>query len=87
MTFYRGRTQNIVCAKSDIDLLRLSAGRPTEDPLRRGVFTSVVSPERAALNYIDSRNEDAKPFVWTADAGTILRRVEKNRAVRSKSGH
>ncbi len=59
----------------------------TQKQLRRGVFTSVVSLERAALNYIDSRNEDAKPFVWTADAGTILRRVEKNRAVSSKSGH
>jgi transposase len=58
----------------------------TQKPLRRGVFTSVASLERAATDYIDARNDDAKPFVWTADASTILGRVAKNRAVISKSG-
>lgn len=58
----------------------------TEKQLRRGVFTSVVSLEHAALNYIDNRNDDAKPFVWTADADTILGRLAKNRATFSKSG-
>ena len=42
---------------------------------------------RPALAYLDERNADAKPFVWTADADTILRRVAKNHAVISKSGH
>ncbi|MBX3315758.1 MAG: IS630 family transposase [Phycisphaeraceae bacterium] len=59
----------------------------TEKQLRRGVFTSVASLEHAALGYIDARNDDAKPFVWTADADTILGRVAKNRATSSKSGH
>lgn len=59
----------------------------TEKQLRRGVFTSVAALERTALEYINARNEDAKPFVWTADANTILGRVAKNRAVISKSGH
>ncbi len=59
----------------------------TEKQLRRGVFTSVASLEKTAMNYIDARNDDAKPFVWTADANTILGRVEKNRAVISRSGH
>lgn len=59
----------------------------TEKQLRRGVFTSVASLESTALKYIDSRNDDAKPFVWTADANTILGRVAKHRAVISKSGH
>jgi len=59
----------------------------TEKQLRRGVFTSVASLEMAAMNYLHARNDDAQPFVWTADANTILRRVDKNRATISKSGH
>jgi transposase len=59
----------------------------TQKQLRRGVFTSVAALEKAAIAYIDARNEDAKPFTWTADANTILGRVAKNRALISKSGH
>ena len=54
----------------------------TEKQLRRGVFKSV-----AALAYLDERNTDAKPFVWTAGADTILERVAKNHVVTSKPGH
>jgi transposase len=59
----------------------------TQKQLRRGVFTSVASLEKTALDYIDARNDNAKPFVWTADANTILGRVAENRAAISKSGH
>jgi transposase len=59
----------------------------TAKQLRRGVFTSVASLETTALRYLDSRNDDAKPFVWTADANTILGRVAKHHATISKSGH
>jgi hypothetical protein len=55
--------------------------------LRRGVFTSVAVLEQAAIAYIDARNNDAKPFVWTADANTIFGRVARNRAAISGSGH
>lgn|GEM_PF-1409803 len=43
--------------------------------------------ERIALNYIDALNDDDQPFVWTAHANTILGRIDKNRAVLSKSAH
>lgn len=59
----------------------------TEKQLRRGVFTSVALQEKTAMHSIDARADDAKPFVWTADANTILGRVGKNRAVISRSGH
>ncbi len=59
----------------------------TQKQLRRGVFTSVAALEQAAIDYIDARNDDAKPFVWTADTNTILGRVAKNRAATSMSGH
>jgi DDE superfamily endonuclease len=59
----------------------------TEKQLRRGVFTSVASLEIAAADYIDARNEDTKPFTWTANANTILGRVAKNRASSLSSPH
>lgn len=59
----------------------------TDKQLRRGVFKSIASLESTALKYLDNRNTNAKPFAWTADANTILGRVDKNRAVISKSGH
>lgn len=59
----------------------------TEKQLRRGVFPSVAALEKAALAYLDTRNADAKPFTWTADANTILGCVAKNRAAISKSRH
>lgn len=59
----------------------------TRKQLRRGVFTSVAALEKAAIDYIETRNEDAKPFAWTADANAILGRVAKNRAAISRSGH
>ena len=59
----------------------------TQKQLRRGVFRSVAALEAAALNYLDERNADAKPFVWTADAETILGRTARNRAAISMSGH
>ena len=45
--------------------------------LRRGVFTSVASLKNAITSYLDARNADAKPFVWTADADLILGRVKR----------
>jgi len=61
----------------------------TEKQLRRGVFRSVVALEQAALAYLDARNEDARPFTWTAEADTILRRVarHRDRAACKMSGH
>jgi transposase len=58
----------------------------TEKQLRRGVFTSVAALEKSALDYLDNRNTDAKPFAWTADADAILSRVANNHATISKSG-
>lgn len=59
----------------------------TERQLRRCVFRSVAALESAALNYLDARNENAKPFVWTADAATILGKTTlKHLAVKQRSG-
>ena len=42
--------------------------------VRRGSHTAVRSLEKAMLDYLDQRNKDPKPSVWTADADLILAR-------------
>ncbi len=59
----------------------------TNKRLRRGVFRSVPQLERAIRDYVEGHNADAKPFVWTADADLILRRVEAVCNETSNSGH
>jgi transposase len=59
----------------------------TERCVRRGSHTAVRSLEKAMLEYLDRRNEDPKPFVWTADADLILGKVERLCKRISRSGH
>ncbi len=61
----------------------------TAKQLKRGVFRSVAALKKTARDYIHARNADARPFVWTANAGTILKRVVQNRklAASTMSGH
>jgi transposase len=44
----------------------------TRQRIRRGVFTSVEELKTAIAEWIDARNADPKPFVWTAKAGAII---------------
>ena len=59
----------------------------TERCVRRGSHTAVRSLERAMLDYLDQRNKDPKPFVWTADADLILGKVARLSKRISASGH
>lgn len=61
--------------------------RITEDRIRRGVFTSVPQLERAIADYLAEHNKDPKPFVWTADADSILERLKRVCERTSDSGH
>jgi transposase len=49
----------------------------TEKRIRRGVFRSVEALEKAIMEYLDNRNKNPKPFVWTATADRILESVAK----------
>src|SRR5262249_4260863 len=49
----------------------------TERCVRRGSHTRIRSLEKAMLDYLDQRNTNPKPFVWTADADLILGKVER----------
>ena len=59
----------------------------TERCIRRGSHTAVRVLEKAMLAYLDQRNRDPKPFVWTADADLILGKVERFCKRISDSGH
>ncbi len=49
--------------------------------VRRGVFRSVPELIDAIMDYIIVNNENSKPFLWTAAADTILKKVSKCRAI------
>jgi transposase len=51
----------------------------TEKALRRGVFHSVPDLITAIEAYLDARNDDPKPFVWTATAEDIMTKVARGR--------
>ena len=48
----------------------------TERRLRRGVFTAVSDLEHAIDEYIRTHNRKPQPFIWTASAELILKRVQ-----------
>jgi transposase len=59
----------------------------TERCVRRGSHTAVRQLEVAMLNYLQQRNLNPKPFVWTADADLILGKVGRLCERISNSGH
>jgi transposase len=56
----------------------------TDKRIRRGVFQSVEQLIAAIRAFIDERNEDPKPSVWTAKAEDLLEKVRRARAVLDK---
>ena len=54
-------------------------GLITEDRIRCGAFKSVTQLEAAIQEYLENHNADPKPFIWTASATTILKKVARGR--------
>jgi hypothetical protein len=59
----------------------------TERCVRRGSHTAVHTLEKAMLDYLDNRNQDPKPFIWTASPDLILGKVQRLSKRFSNSGH
>jgi transposase len=57
----------------------------TDKAIRRGVFTNVRELEEAIRKYIEVRNSDPRPFVWTAKIATIIQKVAKARQALAKA--
>lgn len=60
-----------------LNLVERFFGELTQKRIRRGVFKSVKELEDAIRAYLDQRNRDPKPFVWTASVQTILNKVRR----------
>jgi transposase len=50
----------------------------TTEAIQRGSFTSVRQLEQAIHAYLSEHNKEAKPFVWTATADVIFRKLENS---------
>ncbi len=59
----------------------------TDKRIRRSAFTSVAQLEKAIMDYLKHRNQNPKPFVWTATADRILSKVENICQQISLTGH
>jgi transposase len=58
----------------------------TERRIRRGVFTSVADLEAAITTYLAQRNQNPRPFTWTASVESIIQKVGRaNQAL--ETGH
>lgn len=52
-------------------------GLLTERCIRRGTFGSVRELESAIRHYLSHHNQNSKPFTWTTDADSILRKIAR----------
>jgi hypothetical protein len=57
----------------------------TDKRIRRGTFQNVNRLIAAIQEFIQHHNENSKPFVWTAQAETILAKVARARATLDKT--
>jgi len=51
----------------------------THKRIRRGVFHSVPHLESSLKHYIETYNDNPRPFVWTKSAAQILEKVDRAR--------
>jgi transposase len=75
----RVRLHFIPTSSSWLNLVERFLGVLTQKRLRRGVFTSVKELEAAIMQFIDTHNDNKKPFVWTKSAEEILVKVGRAR--------
>ena len=62
-------------------------GLVTQQAIRRGSFTSVKELVRRIDRYVAHYNRYARPFVWTATAESILKKLERLCKAISGTGH
>lgn len=70
-----------------LNLVERFFGEITEKRIRRGAFRSVAALEKAIMDYLEHHNASPRPFVWTATADLIFRKIEKVCERTSNSGH
>jgi transposase len=63
-------------SSSWLNLVERWFGEITRKRIRRGTFRSVPALMRAIKDYLRENNTDPRPFIWTATAATILRKIK-----------
>ncbi len=71
-------TLHFIPTSSWLNLVERFFGLITEKQIRRGVFNSVADLKEKTMQFIDTYNENPKPFVWIKSVEDIL--AETNRA-------
>jgi transposase len=74
-------------AASWINMVERWFGLLTEKQIRRGVFRSTRQLEQTIRTYIETYNEQPKPFVWSKTADEILESVARFCKRTSETGH
>ena len=59
----------------------------TDKRIRRGTFSSTAQLEAAIRDYVDTNNEQPRPFVWAKTADEILDSVKRYCLLTSDTGH
>ena len=70
-----------------INMVERWFGLLTEKQIRRGVFRSTQQLEQAIRTYIDTYNNQPKPFIWSKSADEILESVARFCKRTSETGH
>jgi len=70
----------IPTSSSWLNLAERFFGLITEKAIKRGVFGSVKELEAKLMQFIDQRNENPEPFVWTKSVEVILDKVARAKA-------
>jgi transposase len=70
-----------------INMVERWFGLLTEKKIRRGVFRSTRQLEQTIRAYLDTYNEQPKPFVWSKTADEILESVARFCKRTSETGH
>ena len=73
----------IPTSSSWLNLVERFFGLITEKQIRRGVFSSVADLEEKIMQFIDTHNENPKPFVWTKPVEEIMAKINRARVALS----
>jgi transposase len=71
----------IPTSSSWLNLVERLFAEITRQKIRRGAFKSVDDLKAAIESWIENRNDNPKPFKWTAKADTILQKNARARLI------
>jgi hypothetical protein len=58
---------------------KLTKKRLKRGVFKSGVFKSVLELEKAIMRFIEEKNQNPKPFVWTADPHKIIEKINRGK--------